>query len=40
MEQLFREMAQVFADPGIWVALGAVFISYGIGVALLLWAAG
>ncbi|ESY17016.1 hypothetical protein X749_30965 [Mesorhizobium sp. LNJC391B00] len=39
MEQL-RSQMQVFADPGLWVALAAVLIPYGIGVALLLWVAG
>lgn len=39
MEQLRKEM-QVFADPGMSVALVAVLIPYGIGVALLLRVAG
>ncbi|ESW66497.1 hypothetical protein X773_31045 [Mesorhizobium sp. LSJC285A00] len=39
MEQLRKEM-HVLADPGIWVALAAVFIPYGVGVALLLRVAG
>lgn len=39
MEQL-RSQMQVFADPGLWVALAALLIPYGIGVALLLRVAG
>ncbi|MER8570010.1 hypothetical protein NKH85_18525 [Mesorhizobium sp. M0924] len=39
MEQLRKEM-QVFADPGMCVALAAVLMPYAIGVALLLRIAG